>query len=85
VLKNKCLPYFQRILELFIPKIVTKLSNIWVRDPGSEIRDPEKTYSGIRKKPIPDPGSMSKKCTRSRINTGIIRSTHSLGAEGVGG
>jgi hypothetical protein len=24
------------------------LSNIWVWDPGSEIRDPEKTYSGSR-------------------------------------
>jgi hypothetical protein len=29
-------------------KIVTKLSKIWVWDPGSEIREPEKTYSGSR-------------------------------------
>jgi len=37
-------------------------SNIWVWDPGSEIRDPEKTYSGSRiqgskRHRIPDPGS----------------------------
>ncbi len=38
----------------FYSKIVTKLSKIWVWDPGSEIRDPEKTYSGSW---IPDPGS----------------------------
>jgi hypothetical protein len=29
----------QRIVELFTPKIVIKLSKIWVWDPGSEIRD----------------------------------------------
>jgi hypothetical protein len=44
---------FQRIIELFTQKIVNKLSKIWVWDLGSEIRDPEKTYSGSR---IPDPG-----------------------------
>jgi hypothetical protein len=37
---------FQRIIELLTQKIVTKLSNIWVWDPGSWIRN----------KPIPDPG-----------------------------
>jgi hypothetical protein len=48
----------------FYLKICTKLTKIWVWDPGSEIRDPE---SG--KKPIPDPGSWSRgqKGTRSRI------------------
>jgi hypothetical protein len=37
----------QRIIVpvLFTPKIFTKLSKIWVWDPGSEIRDPEKAYS----------------------------------------
>jgi hypothetical protein len=29
------LAHFQRIIELFTQKIVTKLSNIWVWDPGS--------------------------------------------------
>ncbi len=39
VLKCKIWANFQRIIELFTPKIVTKLSKIW-------IWDPEKTYSG---------------------------------------
>ncbi len=39
---------FQRIIELFTQKIVTRLSKIWLWDPGSEIVDPEKTYSGSR-------------------------------------
>jgi hypothetical protein len=34
--------------NFFAQKFVTKLSKIWVWDPGSEIRDPEKTYSGSR-------------------------------------
>ncbi len=46
---------FQRIIELFTQKIVTKLSKIWVWDPGSgknlfRIPDP-----GVKK--APDPGS----------------------------
>jgi hypothetical protein len=45
------------MIELFTQKIVTKLSKIWVWDPGSE----------IRKKPIPDPGSRGQKGTGSRI------------------
>jgi hypothetical protein len=49
--KKKIWPNCQRILELLTLKIVTKLSKIWVCDPGSEIRDPEK--------PIPDLGSGS--------------------------
>ncbi len=53
MLKKKIWPNFPRIIEVFTQKIVTKPSIIWVRDPGSEIRDPEKTYSGSR---IPDPG-----------------------------
>jgi hypothetical protein len=60
MLKKKIWANFQRIMELFTQKIVTKLSKIWVWDPGSEIRDPEKTYSGSRiqgskKHRIPDP------------------------------
>jgi hypothetical protein len=45
VLKKKIWANFQRIIELYTQKIVTKFSKIWVWDPGS----------GIRKKPIPDP------------------------------
>jgi hypothetical protein len=47
VLKKKTWAQFQRIIELFTKKIV----KIWSWDPGSEIRDPEKTHSGSR---IPD-------------------------------
>ncbi len=46
MLKKKIWANFQRIIWLFTQKIVTKLSKIWVWDPRS----------GIRKKPIPDPG-----------------------------
>jgi hypothetical protein len=63
-MKKKILASFQRIIELFTQKIVTELSKLWVWDPGSEIRDPR---SGIRKKPIPDPGSRGQKGTGSRI------------------
>jgi hypothetical protein len=69
VLKKKIWANFQRIIELFTPKTVTKLSKIWIWDPGSEIRDlgseirdPAKTYFGSQ---IPDPGS--QKGTGSRI------------------
>ncbi len=55
VLKKKILPNFQRIIELFTQKIVTKLSKILIWDPGSgknlfRIPDP-----GVKK--APDPGS----------------------------
>jgi hypothetical protein len=48
VLKKKFLANIQRIIELVTKKIVKKLLKIWSWDPGSEIRDPEKTYSGSR-------------------------------------
>jgi hypothetical protein len=56
MLKKKMWANFQRITQ----KIVTKLSKIWIWDPGSEIRDPEKTYSGSRfqgskRQRVPDP------------------------------
>jgi hypothetical protein len=61
VLKKKIWANFQRIIELFTKKIVKKLFKIWSRDPRS----------GIRKKPIPDPGSRGQKGIGSRIrNTG---------------
>jgi hypothetical protein len=43
MLKKKIWANFQKIVELFTPKIVTKLSKVWVRDP--EV------------KKAPDPGS----------------------------
>jgi hypothetical protein len=57
MLKKKIWANFQRIIELFTQKIVTKLSKIWVSDPGSKIRDSEK--------PIPDPGPRGQKGTGS--------------------
>ncbi len=72
VLKKKIWANFQRIIELFAQQIVTKLSKVWVwdpgsgiRDPGSGIRDPEKTYSGSRiqgskRHRIPDPQHCSE-------------------------
>jgi hypothetical protein len=53
--KKKIWANFQRIIELFTQKIVTKLSKIWVWDPGSG-----KSYSGSRiqgskRHRIPDP------------------------------
>ncbi len=62
VVKKNIWANFQRIIELFTQKIVTKLSKIWIWDPGSR----------IRKKPIPDPGSRGQKGTGSRIR---IRNT----------
>jgi hypothetical protein len=52
VLKKKIWASFQRIIELFTQTIVTKLSKVWVWDPGSEIRDPG--WVKIRTR---DPGS----------------------------
>jgi hypothetical protein len=58
--RKKIWANFQRIIELFTQKIVTKISKIWVWDPGSEIRDTENNYSGSRNQGskrhrIPDP------------------------------
>jgi hypothetical protein len=57
MLKKKIWANFQRIVELFTQKLVTKHSKIWVWDPGSgknpfRIPDP-----GVKK--APDPGSGS--------------------------
>jgi hypothetical protein len=55
MLKKKIWPNFQIIIEVLTQKIFTKLSNIWVWDPGSgknllRIPDP-----GVKKAPDPDP------------------------------
>jgi hypothetical protein len=69
--KKKIWANFQKIIELFIQKIVTKLLKIWVWDPGSEIQE----------KPFPDPGSRGQKGTGSRI---LIRNTDRNGSEEKG-
>jgi hypothetical protein len=53
VLEKKIWANFQRIIELFTQKTVTKLSKVWVWDPGSGIRDPGSGKNLFR---IPDPG-----------------------------
>jgi hypothetical protein len=64
MLKKKICANFQRIIELFTKKIVTKLSKTWVWDPGSKIRDLGSGKNifripdpGVKK--VPDPGSRS--------------------------
>jgi hypothetical protein len=57
VLKKKVWANFQRIIELFTQKIVTKLSKIWVWDPGSEKNLFWIPDTGVKK--APDPGSGS--------------------------
>ncbi len=66
-LKKKIWANFQRIVEVFTPKIFNILSNIWVWDPGSgknlfRIPDP-----GVKK--APDPGSGSATLQTSLNNT----------------
>jgi hypothetical protein len=67
MVKKKIWANFQRIIELFTQKIVTKLSQIWAWDLGSGIRDPEKTYSGSwiqgsKRHRIPDPDQDPQHC-----------------------
>jgi hypothetical protein len=59
MLKKKIWANFQRIIELFTQKIVTKPSKIWIWDLGS----------GIQKKPIPDPGVKKAPDPGSQIRT----------------
>jgi hypothetical protein len=56
MLKGKIWANFQRIIELFNQKVVTKLSKIWVWDSGSG------------KKHIRDPGSRGQKGTGSQVS-----------------
>ena len=53
MLKKKIWANFQRIVNVFTQNIFNMLSNIWVWDPGSGIRDPGSGKNLFR---IPDPG-----------------------------
>ncbi len=55
LLNNKIWANFQRIIELIIPKIVTKLSKIWVWDPGSGKILSRIPSQGSKRHRIPDP------------------------------
>jgi hypothetical protein len=57
MLKKTICVNFQRIIEVFTQKIFTKLSKIWVWNPGSEIRKKPILDPGVKK--APDPGSGS--------------------------
>jgi hypothetical protein len=70
MLKKTKWPSFQRIVEFFTQKFVTKLYKIWVWDPGSGIRDPgsgtnlfqiRDPVPGVKK--APDPRSWSGSAT----------------------
>jgi hypothetical protein len=53
MLKKKIWANFQRIIELFIQKIVTKLSKIWVWDPRSGIQGSDHGYRGSGSATLP--------------------------------
>jgi hypothetical protein len=55
VLKKKIWANFQRIIELFTQKIVTKLSKIWVWDPGSGKKPSRIPIQRSKRHRIPDP------------------------------
>jgi hypothetical protein len=61
---------FSKNYRTFYPKIVTKLSKIWVWDPGSEIRDPDNLDKNLFRIPdagvkkAPDPGSATLSVTK---------------------
>jgi hypothetical protein len=66
--EEKTLGRFSKNFWKYYPKSFTMLSNVWIWDPESEIRDPEKTYSGSRIQGQKGIGS------RIRIrNTGFFR------------
>jgi hypothetical protein len=62
MLMKKIWANFQRIIELFTKKIVTKLSKIWVWDPGS----------GKNPFRIPDPGSRGKNAPDPRSGSATL-------------
>ncbi len=77
VLKKKNWANFQRIIDLFTQKIVTKLSKIWGWDPGSGIRDPGSgknlfRIQGSKRHRIPDPDSQHCKKVKQCGNMNSI-------------
>jgi hypothetical protein len=73
MLKKKIWANFQRIIELFSQKIVSKLAEIWVWDPGSgknlfRIPDP-----GVKKAPVPGSGSATQLPLCSGYESGKVK------------
>ncbi len=54
-------------MELFTQKVVTKLSKIWVWDPGSGINLFRIPDPGVKEAPIPDPGSGSATLQKTNL------------------
>jgi hypothetical protein len=71
-LKKRIWVSFHRIIELFTQKIVTKLSKVWVWDPGSGIRDPKKPIPDPAVKKAQDPGSGSATLLESISPNGFL-------------
>jgi hypothetical protein len=70
MLKTKIWPSFQRIIELFNQKFVTKISKIWVWDPGSGINLFRIPGPGVKK--APDPGSGSATLLGRVASTNVL-------------
>ena len=77
VLKKRIWASFQRIMELFTQKIVTKLSKIWVWDPRSGIRNKPISDPGVKKAPDPGSGSATlKNCKQNPWRPGYDPPPH---------
>ncbi len=79
-MKKKIWPNFQRIIEIFTPKFVTKLSKICVWNPGSgenlfRIPDP---FPGVKKAPDPGSGSATLKKIITELDPERYTVLHSL-------
>jgi hypothetical protein len=62
-IKKKSEPTDKELKYFLRQKKVTRLSEIWVWDPASDIRDPERTYlgSGSKRHRIPDPNHQQRR------------------------
>jgi hypothetical protein len=67
MLNKKIWANFQRIIGLFTQKIVTKLSKIWVWDPGSGKNLLRIPNPGVKKAPDPGSGSATLHVRRSML------------------
>ncbi len=69
---------FQRIIELFTQKIVTKLSKIWIWNPGSGKTLFRIPAPGVKK--APDPGSGSATLVFGPPGFGSVRQSYGSGS-----
>ncbi len=85
MLKKRIWASFQRIIELFTQKIVTKLSKIWVWDPGSGKNLSLIQGSKRHRIPDPDPQHWLKLCfwPDSEPTQLLYHPNKNLGGEGT--